>query len=101
MSDTRQSITAAIEHAGVVAVIRIKEPRRLRAVVDALAEGGLSRARGHDDGAGRRRSDRELAPTLPAGFLLGAGTVTRRRHRRAGSSTPARSSSSARCSGRR
>ena len=35
---SRADVTAAIESIGVVAVIRMKDPARLRAVVDALAE---------------------------------------------------------------
>ena len=37
----RGRITEAIEDAGVVAVIRLQDPLRLRAVVDALAVGGI------------------------------------------------------------
>ena len=43
----------------------------------------------------------EIAPTLPSDFLFGAGTRGRCRHRASRRSTPARSSSSARCSGPR
>jgi 2-keto-3-deoxy-6-phosphogluconate aldolase len=38
----RDRITRAIEACGVVAVIRLKEPDKLRGVVDALAEGGVT-----------------------------------------------------------
>ena len=41
MKRNRQAVTAAAEEAGIVAIIRIKEPQRLRAVVDAIAEGGI------------------------------------------------------------
>ena len=90
-----------IEAAGVVAVIRMKEPAKLRAVVDAIAEGGvralevtmtvpgaieLIRATGAD-AAGR---DSCSAP----------GRCSTPRRPRA-SSTPARSSSSARSSAAR
>ncbi len=37
----RDRITRAIEECGVVAVIRLKESEKLRAVVDALADGGV------------------------------------------------------------
>jgi len=60
------AVTARVEALGVVAVIRMKDPARLRAVVDAMAEGGVPRA---------VEMIGELAPTLPEGFLLGAGTV--------------------------
>ena len=43
---------------------------------------------------------RALAPTLPAGFLLGAGTVTDAGHRARGDRRRRVVSSSARCSGR-
>jgi 2-dehydro-3-deoxyphosphogluconate aldolase / (4S)-4-hydroxy-2-oxoglutarate aldolase len=76
MSDTRNAITAAVERAGVVAVIRIKEPRRLRAVVDALSEGGLTALEVTMSVPGAVELIAELAPTMPDGFLLGAGTVT-------------------------
>lgn len=76
MSNPRASITAAVEQAGVVAVIRIKDPSRLRAVVDALAEGGLRAIEVTMSVPGAVELIRELAPQMPAGFLLGAGTVT-------------------------
>ena len=42
MSNTRQSITNTIEAAGIVAVIRIKDPAKLQAIVDAISEGGIT-----------------------------------------------------------
>jgi 2-dehydro-3-deoxyphosphogluconate aldolase / (4S)-4-hydroxy-2-oxoglutarate aldolase len=76
MSEGRATITRAIETMGVVAVIRLKDPGRLRAVVDALAEGGVRALEVTMTVPGAVDLIRELAPTLPAGFLLGAGTVT-------------------------
>src|SRR4051812_27176431 len=76
MSDARKAITAAVERAGVVAVIRIKDPSRLRAVVDALAEGGLTALEVTMTVPGAVQLIADLAPTMPDGFLLGAGTVT-------------------------
>jgi 2-dehydro-3-deoxyphosphogluconate aldolase/(4S)-4-hydroxy-2-oxoglutarate aldolase len=76
MSDNRKAITDAVERAGVVAVIRIKEPLRLRAVVEALASGGLTALEVTMTVPGAVELIAELAPTMPAGFLLGAGTVT-------------------------
>jgi 2-dehydro-3-deoxyphosphogluconate aldolase/(4S)-4-hydroxy-2-oxoglutarate aldolase len=61
---------------GVVAVIRLKDPAKLRAVVDALAEGGVRALEVTMTVPGAVELIRRLAPTLPAGFLLGAGTVT-------------------------
>ena len=72
---TRQSITDAIEREGIVAVIRIKEPEKLRAVVDAIAEGGVRALEVTMTVPGAVDLIRELAPALPAGFTFGAGTV--------------------------
>lgn len=76
MSEGRASTTCAIETMGVVAVIRLKDPAKLRAVVDALAEGGVRALEVTMTVPGAVELIRQLAPTLPAGFLLGAGTVT-------------------------
>jgi 2-dehydro-3-deoxyphosphogluconate aldolase/(4S)-4-hydroxy-2-oxoglutarate aldolase len=76
INPARQSITDAVERAGIVAVIRIKEPQRLRAVVDALSEGGLTALEVTMSVPGAVELIAELAPTMPPGFLLGAGTVT-------------------------
>jgi len=38
---TRESIVRAIEELGIVAVIRIRDPRRLRSVIEAIAAGGV------------------------------------------------------------
>lgn len=64
-----------VEQAGIVAVIRMKEPRKIRAVVDALAEGGIRALEVTMTVPGAVELIRELAPTLPAGFVFGAGTV--------------------------
>ena len=85
----------------IVAVIRMKDPGKLRAVVDALAEGGVRAL--------------EVTMTVPGAVELirGAGAdaagriPARRRHghrrgdRAARSSTPARSFVVSRCSGAR
>jgi 2-dehydro-3-deoxyphosphogluconate aldolase/(4S)-4-hydroxy-2-oxoglutarate aldolase len=71
---TRETV-ARIEHAGIVAVIRIKEPQKLRAVVDAIAEGGIRALEITMTVPGAVELIRQLAPTLPAGFIFGAGTV--------------------------
>ena len=75
-NSTREAITEQVERAGIVAVIRIKEPGRLRAVVDALAEGGLTALEVTMTVPGAVDLIGDLAPTMPEGFLLGAGTVT-------------------------
>jgi len=71
----RDSVVSAIEREGIVAVIRIKEPEKLRAVVDAIAEGGVRALEVTMTVPGAVDLIRELAPTLPAGFVVGAGTV--------------------------
>ena len=73
--EQRAGTVAAIEAAGVVAVIRLKEPAKLRAVVDAIAEGGVRALEVTMTVPGAVELIRALAPTLPPGFLLGAGTV--------------------------
>jgi 2-dehydro-3-deoxyphosphogluconate aldolase / (4S)-4-hydroxy-2-oxoglutarate aldolase len=75
MSNRRQSVTAAIEEAGVVAVIRMQESDRLRAVIDALAEGGVRALEVTMTVPGATELIRDLASTLSGDFLLGAGTV--------------------------
>jgi 2-dehydro-3-deoxyphosphogluconate aldolase/(4S)-4-hydroxy-2-oxoglutarate aldolase len=75
MSPTRAQTVAAIERAGVVAVIRLQDPARLRAVVQALASGGVRALEVTMTVPGAIELIRELAPTMPDGFLLGAGTV--------------------------
>src|SRR5206468_4522424 len=73
---SRAEVTHAIEAMGVVAVIRLKDSAKLRAVVDAMAEGGVRALEVTMTVPRAVELIRELAPTLPQGFLLGAGTVT-------------------------
>jgi len=73
--EQRAGTVAAVEAAGVVAVIRLKEPAKLRAVVDAIAEGGVRALEVTMTVPGAVELIRTLAPTLPPGFVLGAGTV--------------------------
>jgi 2-dehydro-3-deoxyphosphogluconate aldolase/(4S)-4-hydroxy-2-oxoglutarate aldolase len=72
----RESIARQIEEVGVVAVIRLRDPGKLRAVVDALADGGARVLEVTMTVPGAVDLIRQLAPALPEGFLLGAGTVT-------------------------
>lgn len=67
---------AAIEASAVVAVIRMNDPARLNDVVAALVEGGVRALELTMTVPGAVDHIRRLAPTLPDGFLLGAGTVT-------------------------
>jgi 2-dehydro-3-deoxyphosphogluconate aldolase / (4S)-4-hydroxy-2-oxoglutarate aldolase len=74
---TERAATARqIEQIGVVAVIRVKDPAQVRGVVDALAAGGVRALEVTMTVPRAVDLIREIAPTLPAGFLLGAGTVT-------------------------
>jgi 2-dehydro-3-deoxyphosphogluconate aldolase / (4S)-4-hydroxy-2-oxoglutarate aldolase len=72
----RAATTAAIEALGAVAVIRLKDPAKLRAVVDALAAGGVRALEVTMTVPRAVDLIREIAPTMPSGFFLGAGTVT-------------------------
>jgi 2-dehydro-3-deoxyphosphogluconate aldolase / (4S)-4-hydroxy-2-oxoglutarate aldolase len=75
MNRDRKSVMAAVEEAGIVAVIRIKEPQRLQAVVDAISEGGIRVLEVTMTVPGAIELIAKLAPRMPEGFLLGAGTV--------------------------
>ena len=73
---SRERIVRAIQDLGVVAVIRIRDAGKLRAVVDAIAEGGvrvIEVTMTVPDAVGLIA---KLAPSLPSNILLGAGTVT-------------------------
>jgi 2-dehydro-3-deoxyphosphogluconate aldolase/(4S)-4-hydroxy-2-oxoglutarate aldolase len=72
----RSTTAAAIEALGIVAVIRLRDPAALRGVVDALVEGGVRALELTMTVPGAVDLIRQTAPTLPDGFLLGAGTVT-------------------------
>ena len=71
----RRRITSAVEDCGVVAVIRMKESDKLRAVVDALAEGGLRALEITMTVPRAIELIADINRTLPSGFILGAGTV--------------------------
>ena len=68
-------VVEAVERAGIVAVIRMKDPNKLQAVVDAIAEGGIRALEITMTVPGAIDLIRDLAPKLPEGFVLGAGTV--------------------------
>ena len=72
---TRSEIVADIEKLGIVSIIRLQDPARLRAVVDALIEGGVRAIEVTMTVPGAIELIGKLAPTLSADFLLGAGTV--------------------------
>lgn len=71
----RSETVRQIEQLGVVAVIRLRDPGKLRAVVDAIVAGGVRALEVTMTVPGAVELIRGLAPTLPEGFLLGAGTV--------------------------
>ena len=71
----RERIGAAIETAGIIAVIRIADAQRLRAIVDALVEGGVGVIEVTMTVPGAVDLIRHLSTALPPGVLLGAGTV--------------------------
>jgi|SRR5215831_1651532 len=71
----RAAATRALEALGIVAVIRLREPAKLRAVVDALATGGIRALEVTMTVPGAVGLIRDLSAGLPADFWLGAGTV--------------------------
>jgi 2-dehydro-3-deoxyphosphogluconate aldolase / (4S)-4-hydroxy-2-oxoglutarate aldolase len=73
---TPATTAAALEAAGVVAVIRLQDPNRLPDLVAALVEGGIRALEITMTVPGAVELIRATAPALPDGFLLGAGTVT-------------------------
>ena len=72
---TRAGVVDAIGRLGVVAVIRMRDARKLRAVVEALAEGGVRAIEVTMTVPDAVALIKELSAGLPGGFLLGAGTV--------------------------
>jgi len=73
--DLRADTVRRIEACGVVAVIRLQDGSRLRAVVDALAAGGIIALEVTMTVPRAIELIGEIAPALPDGFLVGAGTV--------------------------
>jgi 2-dehydro-3-deoxyphosphogluconate aldolase/(4S)-4-hydroxy-2-oxoglutarate aldolase len=71
----RIAIVSRIEDLGVVAVIRLQDPSRLRAVIDAIAAGGVRALEVTMTVPKAIEMIAQIAPTLPKGFLIGAGTV--------------------------
>ena len=74
-AERRTSIAARIEEIGIVAVVRMKDPDKVHAIVNALAAGGLRALEVTMTVPRAVELIRELASALPSGFLLGAGTV--------------------------
>jgi len=72
---SRTESVTEIEKLGVVAIIRMPDPMALRAVVDALAEGGVRALEVTMTVPRAIELIAEIAPTLPEDFLFGAGTL--------------------------
>jgi 2-dehydro-3-deoxyphosphogluconate aldolase/(4S)-4-hydroxy-2-oxoglutarate aldolase len=72
----REATVRTIQELGVVAVIRMKDAGRLRAVIDAIAEGGVRAIEVTMSVPGAVGLIAQLAPVLPSTILFGAGTVT-------------------------
>jgi 2-dehydro-3-deoxyphosphogluconate aldolase/(4S)-4-hydroxy-2-oxoglutarate aldolase len=72
---TRADVVRAIEQCGVVAVIRLQDPQKLRGVIDALMAGGVRALEVTMTVPGAIRLIEQIAPTLPPEFILGAGTI--------------------------
>ena len=71
----RESTVKTIQDLGVVAVIRMKDAGKLRAVIDAIAEGGVRAIEVTMSVPGAVGLIASLAPALPSSILFGAGTV--------------------------
>jgi 2-dehydro-3-deoxyphosphogluconate aldolase/(4S)-4-hydroxy-2-oxoglutarate aldolase len=72
---SRSQVVSAIESCGVVAVIRLQEPSKLRAVIDALAAGGVRALEITMTVPGAIDLIKAVAPSLPKEFIIGAGTI--------------------------
>lgn len=72
---SRAETVRAIEETGVVAVIRMKEADKLRAVIDALLEGGVRALELTMTVPGAIGLIEQLSRDMPGEFQLGAGTV--------------------------
>jgi len=73
---TKESVLKTIEEYGVVAVIRMKDPKKLAAVIDAVRQGGVKCIEITMTVPGAVESIRTLAAAMPSDVLIGAGTVT-------------------------
>ena len=71
----RQQTVQQIEQTGVVAVIRLQDPDRLKGVIDALGEGGVRALEVTMTVPRAIQLIDAIAPTLPDGFVIGAGTI--------------------------
>ncbi len=72
----RENTVDAIEQAGIVGIIRLKDPSAVPAIVNALMAGGVRALEITMTVPGAVELIRSIAPGLPPEFILGAGTVT-------------------------
>ena len=75
MPASRQSTLDLVESTGVVAIIRLKDASQVGDIVGALREGGVRSMEITMSVPGAVDLIRQIAPTLPSDFRLGAGTV--------------------------
>lgn len=75
MSANREAVVQAIEALGVVAVIRMQDGSALRAVVSALADGGVKAIEVTMTVPGAIGLIEQLATSTPHDIQIGAGTV--------------------------
>ncbi|MEW5799918.1 MAG: bifunctional 4-hydroxy-2-oxoglutarate aldolase/2-dehydro-3-deoxy-phosphogluconate aldolase [Bacteroidota bacterium] len=73
---TKQEVLTKISEYGVVAVIRMKDPKKLSAVIEAVRKGGVKCIEITMTVPGAVDSIRSLAVSLPSDVVIGAGTVT-------------------------
>ena len=71
----RSEVVDSIEACGVVAIIRLQDPSKLRGVIGALAAGGVRALEVTMTVPGALGLIEEVAPSLPREFVLGAGTI--------------------------
>jgi 2-dehydro-3-deoxyphosphogluconate aldolase/(4S)-4-hydroxy-2-oxoglutarate aldolase len=74
-ASTRAAVVRDLEEAGVIAVIRLENGSELRAVADALLEGGIRALEVTMTVPGAVASIELLAAALPPAAVVGAGTV--------------------------
>ena len=75
VSEKRRAVVEEVERAGIVAIIRMKDPEKVRAVFDAIGAGGVRVIEVTMSVPGAIELIRQLAASLPPGVVLGAGTV--------------------------
>jgi len=71
----RQQTVDQIERCGVVAVIRLQDPDRLKSVIDALRAGGVTALEVTMTVPRAIQLIEAIAPSLPDDVVIGAGTI--------------------------